>query len=120
MSVRRFVKLEDKDIAGTLAFQLSLGETGTEQEGTTEKLAAHAVEISDISVVKVEAGTEVDPETETETTITPPVESSDSGDNGGDGGTMGDNIGNGGDGGTTDDSVGDGSDGGTTGDNGGN
>ncbi len=120
LSVSRIVKLEDKDIAGTLAFQLSLGETGTEQEGTTEKLAAHAVEISDISVVKVEAGTEVDPETETETTITPPVESSDSGDNGGDGGTTGDNIGNGGDGGTTDDSVGDGGDGGTMGDNIGN
>ncbi len=64
--------MNEKYVSGTIAFQLSLGALNTETE-----MAAHAVEISDVSVIKVEAGTEADPETETDVTITPPEEGSD-------------------------------------------
>ncbi|MDE7131262.1 MAG: carbohydrate binding domain-containing protein [Lachnospiraceae bacterium] len=53
--------------SGTVAFQLSMGQLGD----TT--LTPHAIEISDISVTKVEPGTEADEVTEEEVTITPPT-----------------------------------------------
>lgn len=65
-SVSRIVTL-DTPFEGKLAFQLSLGQTGN------TKLDPHAIEISDISVTKVEAGTEADNETEEEDTIAPPA-----------------------------------------------
>lgn len=65
-SVSRIIKLEDKEITGTLAFQISLG-----QLGETE-LTAHAIEISDIHLTKVESGTTAGEETETDQIITPP------------------------------------------------
>ncbi len=71
-SFSQIVTLNEKYVSGTIAFQLSLGALNTETE-----MAAHAVEISDVSVIKVEAGTEADPETETDVTITPPEEGSD-------------------------------------------
>ena len=55
-SVSRIIKLEDKEIIGTLSFQISLG-----QLGETE-LVAHAVEISDISLTKAESGATADEE----------------------------------------------------------
>lgn len=64
-SVNRVVTLNDSYTSGTLAFQLSMGKIGTISE-------AHAIEITDISVKKVEAGTTADAETETEVTIAPP------------------------------------------------
>ena len=65
-SVSRIIKLEDKEIIGTLAFQISLGQLGENE------LAAHAVEISDISLTKVESDTTAGEETETDQMITPP------------------------------------------------
>jgi len=65
-SVSRIIKLEDKEIIGTLAFQISLG-----QVGETE-LAAHAVEISDISLTKVESDTTAGEEIATDQMITSP------------------------------------------------
>ena len=69
-SFSQIVTLNEKYVSGTIAFQISLGMP----EGVTE-MAAHAVEISDVSVTKVEAGTEADPEAETDVTIVPPEES---------------------------------------------
>ena len=65
-SVSRIIKLEDKEIIGTLSFQISLG-----QLGETE-LVAHAVEISDISLTKAESGATADEETETDQMIISP------------------------------------------------
>ena len=65
-SVNRIIKLEDTEITGTLAFQISLGQLGENE------LAAHAVEISDISLTKVESGTTEGEETDTDQIITPP------------------------------------------------
>ena len=65
-SVSRIIKLEDKEIIGTLAFQISLGQLGENE------LAAHAIEISDISLTKVESDTTAGEETETDQMITPP------------------------------------------------
>lgn len=65
-SYSQIVTLNDNYVSGTVAFQISMGQLGD------AKLAAHAIEISDISVTKVEAGTKADAETETEVTITPP------------------------------------------------
>ncbi len=63
-SVNRIIKLEDTEITGTLAFQISLGQLGENE------LAAHAVEISDISLTKVESGTTEGEETDTDQIIT--------------------------------------------------
>ncbi len=65
-SVNRIIKLEDTEITGTLAFQISLGQLGENE------LAAHAVEISDISLIKVESGTTEGEETDTDQIIIPP------------------------------------------------
>ncbi|MDE6362938.1 MAG: carbohydrate binding domain-containing protein, partial [Lachnospiraceae bacterium] len=68
-SVSRIITLEDQEITGTIAFQISMGKTGETE------LAAHAVEISDIRLTKAESGTEAGEETETEQTIAPPENS---------------------------------------------
>ncbi|MFG6367330.1 MAG: carbohydrate binding domain-containing protein [Lachnospiraceae bacterium] len=65
-SVSRIIKLEDKEITGTIAFQISLGQP----DGA--ELAAHAIEISDIRLTKVESGADAGEETETDQIITPP------------------------------------------------
>lgn len=70
-SYSQIVTLNEKYVSGTVAFQISMGQLGD------AKLAAHAIEISDISVTKVEAGTEADEVTETEVTIAPPGGSGD-------------------------------------------
>lgn len=75
-SYSQIVILHDNYVSGTIAFQISMG-----QLGDTE-LAAHAVEISEVSVTKVEAGTEADEVTETEVTIAPPAGSGDGSDEG--------------------------------------
>lgn len=67
-AVSRIVTL-DTPFEGKLAFQLSLGQTGS------PKLVPHAIEISDVSVTKVAAGTEAEEETEEKVTIAPPAES---------------------------------------------
>ncbi|MDE6740012.1 MAG: hypothetical protein K2K07_13080, partial [Lachnospiraceae bacterium] len=54
--------------SGTVAFQLSMGIQPSETA-----LEPHAIEISDISVTKVEAETKADEVTEEDVTITPPA-----------------------------------------------
>ncbi len=65
-SVSRIITLENKEITGTLAFQISMGKIGETE------LAAHTVEIYDIRLTKAGSGTEAGEETETDQTITPP------------------------------------------------
>ncbi|MBD5504458.1 MAG: family 16 glycosylhydrolase [Lachnospiraceae bacterium] len=69
-SYSQIVTLNEKYTSGTIAFQISMGQLG----GTA--LEAHAIEISDISVTKVEAGTKADEVTEKEVPIAPPAGSS--------------------------------------------
>lgn len=79
-SVSRIVTLQDKDIEGTIVFQISIGQIGD------TPLEAHAIEISDISVTKVESSATADQETEEEMTIAPPAgDSGDGSDNTADG-----------------------------------
>ena len=68
-SYSTIVTLNDNYKSGTIAFQLSMGQIGS------DTLEPHAIEISDISVTKVAAGTEADEVTEEEFTITPPATS---------------------------------------------
>ena len=67
-SVSRIITLNEKEVTGTLAFQISMGQIGE------TALAAHAVEISDISITKAESGAAADKETEEDITITTPEE----------------------------------------------
>ena len=69
-SYSKIVTLNEKYTSGTIAFQISMGQLG----GTA--LEAHAIEISDISVTKVETGTKADEVPDEEVTIAPPAGSS--------------------------------------------
>lgn len=71
ISYSQIVTLGSDYESGTVAFQISMGQLGN------ETLAAHAIEISDVSVTKVEAGTEADEVTTQDVTIEPPAGSGD-------------------------------------------
>ena len=68
-SVSRVITLKNEEVNGLLRFQLSMGQIGE------KTLEAHAIEISDISVTKVTAGTDPDEEKDEEVEIAPPTAS---------------------------------------------
>ncbi|MDE7477572.1 MAG: hypothetical protein K2M91_06440, partial [Lachnospiraceae bacterium] len=70
-SFSQIVTLNENYVSGTIAFQISMGQLGD------EKLEAHAIEISEISITKVEDSTEADEIKETDYEIEPPKNSGD-------------------------------------------
>ena len=70
-AVSRIMTLGDQYTDGTVTFQILLGETGD------TNLGEHAVEISNVSIIKVNDDATADNETETTETVKPPVKGED-------------------------------------------
>ncbi len=73
-SFSQIISLNDKYVSGTVAFQISMGKVVKDGNTNTPELEAHAIEISEISVTKVDETAEADNVPDEEMTVTPPAD----------------------------------------------
>ena len=73
-SFSQIISLNDDYVSGTVAFQISMGKVVKDGDTNTPELEAHAIEISEISVTKVDETAEADNVPDEEMTVTPPAD----------------------------------------------
>ena len=73
-SFSQIISLNDNYVSGTVAFQISMGKVVKDGDTNTPELEAHAIEISEISVTKVDETAEADNVPDEEMTVTPPAD----------------------------------------------
>ena len=65
--------MNDNHVSGPVAFQISMGKVVKDGDTSAPELEAHAIEISEISVTKVDETAEADNVPDEEMTVTPPA-----------------------------------------------
>ena len=73
-SFSQIISLNDNYVSGTVAFQISMGKVVKDGDTSAPELEAHAIEISEISVTKVDETAEADNVPDEEMTVTPPAD----------------------------------------------
>ena len=73
-SFSQMISLGDDYTSGTVAFQISMGKVVKDGETSAPDLEAHAIEISEISITKVDENAEIDNVPDEEMTVTPPAD----------------------------------------------